>query len=306
MIKKTLLTLLSLCSLAYADIYNLKAIKVTKDISCIIGDINPPTKQNNGFVSNMCYVDMGNSLVVLDAGPTYIFAKEFYDLMKKEYPKLKVSHVVLTNFHDDRTQGASFFKEKGAKIVGYKNLNEDMENNMEKFKRMGMLLDPKVLKDTKLIKADTLVDDGFEIKGSKKKLTIIKPSEISEEKSDIAIYSKDDSFIFAGNIVFTERMLNYTKNSNVEGWIEALKNLAKLDAEHFLGGHGKYYHKGSYKETLEYLQILRDDVKKAYEEGIDIIDAKKHVHTEKFNYLNYYEQLNAHNITNYYNQLEWE
>lgn len=304
--KKTLLTLGLLSTLAFGDIYDLKPIKITKDISCVIGDINPPSKSNNGFVCNLCYVDMGDSLVVLDAGPTYKFAQEFYTLMKKEYPKLEVSHVVLSNFHDDRSQGADFFKSKGAKIVGYKNLNQDIKDNIAKFDRMKMLLDPKVVEKTTVPKADLLVEDGYEIKGSKKTLTIIKPSEISEEKSDIAIYSKDDSFIFAGNIVFTERMVNYTKNSNVDMWIEAIENLAALDAKYFLGGHGKYYHKDTYKENLEYFTILRDDVQKAYDEGIDVIDVKKYVKADKFKHLNYFEQLNGNNITHYYNQLEWQ
>lgn len=292
-------------STLFANVYNLKPITITKDIHCIIGDIHPPMKSNNGFVSNMCYVDIGKSLVVLDAGPTYIFAKEFYEVMKKDYPNHKVSHVVLSNFHDDRVQGASFFKDLGAKIVGYKNLNEDIKQNLDKFKRMEMILDKKVLVGTKLIYADTLVEDGYKIKGSKKTLTIIKPSKISEEKSDIAIYSEDDSFLFVGNIVFNGRLLNYRKASNVDGWIEALENLAKLDAKYLLGGHGKAYDKDSYKDTLEYLQIMRDDVQKAYEEGIESDSVTQHVKTGKFSHINHYKQLNYNNIQNYYYQLEW-
>ena len=139
----------------------------------------------------MCYVNIGDSLVVLDAGPTYKFAEDFYALMKKEYPKLEVSHVVLSNFHDDRIQGASFFQERKAKIIGYKNINDDIKENLDKFDRMKMILPAEVLNKTKLIYADTLVENGYEIKGTKKTLTIIKPSLVSEEKSDIAIYSKD-------------------------------------------------------------------------------------------------------------------
>lgn len=302
--KIVLLILLGLTTL-FANVYNLKPISITKDIHCVIGDFHPPMKSNNGFVSNMCYVDMGETLVVLDAGPTYIFAKEFYDMIKKDYPKHTVSHVVLSNYHDDRIQGASFFKELGAKIVGHTTINDDIDENMDKFQRMGMILDPKNLKGTKLIHADTLVDGGYKIKGTKKTLEIIKPSKISEEKSDIAIYSKDDGFLFVGNIVFNGRLLSYKKTSNIDGWIEALENLAKMNVKYLLGGHGNEYDKDSYKPTLEYLKIMREDVKKAYDEGIDIFEIKDHVKTEKFNYINHFDMLNALNISTYYNQLEW-
>jgi glyoxylase-like metal-dependent hydrolase (beta-lactamase superfamily II) len=305
--KYYILTIILLTTNLFANtIYNLKPITITKDIHCVIGDFNPPTKQNNGFVSNMCYVDIGDSIVLLDAGPTYKFAQEFYKLIQKDYPKKNISYVVLSNFHDDRSQGASFFQDLGAKVIGYKTINDDIKNNISKFDRMKMILPQKVLKGTKIPKADILVDNGYKIVGSKKVLEIIKASAVSEEKSDIAIYSKDDSFLFAGNIVFTNRMLNYTKNSNIDGWIEALENLSKFNAKYLLGGHGNQYGKDSYKVSLEYLQILRRDLKKAYENDVDVLDLVKAVKSDKFNYLNFYEQLNYNNIQNYYNQLEWK
>jgi glyoxylase-like metal-dependent hydrolase (beta-lactamase superfamily II) len=290
----------------FAKFYDLQPISITKDIHCVIGDFHPPMKSNKGFVSNMCYVDMGDTLVVLDAGPTYNFAKEFYALMTKQYPNHKVSDVVLSNYHDDRIQGASYFKEKGAKILGHLTINEDIDENPEKFKRMKKILDVNVMAGTKVIHADTLVDDGYAIKGTKKILTIIKPSEVSEEKSDIAIYSKDDSFLFVGNIVFNGRLLSYKKTSNVDGWIEAIENLAKVGAIHFLGGHGDDYSANSYKDTLEYLQIMREDVKKAYEDEVDSMELTEIVKTDKFKHINHFKQLNYKNIQTYYNQLEWE
>ena len=303
--KKILLTFLIVGVSLSANIYNLKPVSITKDIHCVIGDFNPPTKENNGFVSNMCYVDMGKTLVVLDAGPTYKFAKEFYTLMTKQYPKHTVSHVVLTNYHDDRVQGASYFKEKGAKIVGHITINEDIDANPTKFHRMKKRLDKDVVEGTKVIHADTLVDSGYKIIGSKKELEIIKPSVVSEEKSDIAIYSREDSFLFVGNLVFNGRLLSYKKTSNVDGWIKALENLAKLDAKYLLGGHGNDYSKDSYKPTLEYLQILKADVKKAYEEEIDSDEIVSHVKTDKFKDINHFKQLNYKNIQNYFEQLEW-
>ena len=290
----------------FGGVYNLKPIKVTKDITCVIGDFNPPTKQNLGFVSNVCYVNMGKSLAVLDAGPTYEFAKEFYTLMQKEYPNKKVKEVVLTNFHDDRVLGASFFKELGAKIIGYKTINDESKKYRDKFGRMPKIVPPNVYKGTKIVNADTLVDDGYKIKGSKKTLTIIKPSKVSEESSDIAVYSKDDSFVFTGNMVFNKRMLNYREESSVDGWIKALEKIKSLNAKYVFPGHGDDYSKDSYKITLDYLKILKKDVQKAYNNDIDSVDLVKQVHTQQFNYLKHFEKLNYNAIQFYYNQLEWK
>lgn len=290
-----------------ANIYNLKPIQITKDVHCLIGDFNPPTKSNKGFVSNMCYINMGVSVVVLDAGPTYSFAKEFHDLIKKSYPDKKISYVIISNYHDDRILGASYFQEIGAKIVGHKNIEKDIKNNPDKFKRLFSLLDAKTMNKTKLVKMDLLVNSGFTIKGFHKALKIIKPSQTSEEDSDIAIYSKADSFLFVGNIVFNGRMLNYTKNSRVDGWIEAIETLTKANAKYLLGGHGKEFGKDSYKDTLEYLKILKYDVKKAYDNEVNREDVNIDISKTGYKKKNipYLKQLHRNNINNYYDQLEW-
>jgi len=303
--KNLLLTIILFSSVLSANEYNLKPIKITNDITCVIGDFHPPMKSNKGFVSNMCYVNMGDSLVVLDAGPTYKFAKEFYYLMQKEYPKLKVSDVVLTNYHDDRIGGAYFFKELGANIIGHSTLNAEIEQYKDKFGRLEMFMSKEFLKGTNIIPATKLVDGGYKIKGSIKTLEILKLSKVSEERSDIAVYSKDDSFLFVGNIVFNGRALNYRKTSDIDGWIEALENIEKLNVKYILAGHGKEFDQNTYKYSLEYLKAMRSGVKKAYEEELEDGDLIKAVDVKKFNTVNHFKQLNYNNINNYVEQLEF-
>lgn len=307
MIKKlTLATLIAGTSLM-ASVYNLQNSKVdiTKDVHCIIGDFNPPKKVNKGYVSNMCYIDIGDSIVVLDAGSTYIFAKEFVNLIKKDYPHKKISNVILSNFHDDRTQGVGYFQELGIQTIGYKNINKDIKNNHSKFDRYHMLFSKKLLKGTTIPKIDKLVDNGYTIKGSKKSLQILKLSKTSEEHSDIVIWDKDDSFVFTGNIVFNGRMLNYTKNSNLDGWIKALEGIKDLDAKYVLGGHGKEYDSKSYSPSLNYLKTLKKDVKKAYDNDIDALDIKLGSTLYEKNKIPYFQPLNRNNINNYYDYLDF-
>jgi glyoxylase-like metal-dependent hydrolase (beta-lactamase superfamily II) len=225
--------------------------------------------------------------------------------MTKEYPKLKVSDVVLTNYHDDRIGGAYFFKKLGANIIGHSTLNIEIEHHKDKFGRLSMFLSKEFLDGTTIIPATKLVEGGYKIKGSKKTLEILKLSKISEERSDIAIYSKDDSFLFVGNIVFNGRALNYRKTSNIDGWIEALENIKKLDAKYVLGGHGKEFDKDAYKYSLEYLKAIRSGVKKAYEEELEDEDLVNAVDVKRFNTVNHFKQLNYNNINNYVEQLEF-
>jgi len=300
-----LLLLMVALFLKAGGIYNLKLTKITDGVFCSIGDTNPPTKLNKGNVNNSCFIDLGDSLVVIDAGPSYEFAKEFASLAKAEAKK-PIKAVVITNYHDDRLYGASYYKEKNIPIIAHKNILKDIKNNPQKFERMKRILTKKEFAKTKLITPDTLFDKEYIIKGSKRSVKLLKLTPVSEEKSDIVVWVPDIKFLFAGNIVFNDRALNYTKNSNIDGWIEAIKKIEALKPNIVLGGHGKTFGKDAYKTTLEYLKSLKSQVKKAYESDIDLSELNEHIDLSKFNHLKHAKELAPHNAKNYYEQLEWE
>ncbi|MEA1914352.1 MAG: MBL fold metallo-hydrolase [Campylobacterota bacterium] len=303
MIKLFLFTLMS--ATLWANVYDLSPIKVTSSVTCFIGDYNPPMKKNKGFVSNVCYVDMGNSVVVIEPGPTYVFAQELNELIESDLGK-KVTHVIATNFHDDRYTGASYYKEKNIPIVGHTTIVEEIKQYPEKFTRISKVTSKEEYAKSKVVMPDILTQDKYLIKGSKQTLEVLKLSSGSNSKSDIAVYSPQDDFIFMGNIVFNGRMIKYGKYSSMDPWIEALEKLQKMNVKYILGGHGEQYDKNSYKRNLAYLKSLRTQVKKMYEEDMDILDIKKAVDTAEFNDVDHYETIAPANISRYYNHLEWE
>ena len=288
-----------------ANIYSLKFQKVAKGIECVIGDFNPPTKENKGFVNNACFIDVGDGLVVIDPGPTFLFAKEFAQKAQKLTGK-KIKAVVVTNYHDDRLYGASYYAAKKIPIIAHKNIVEDIKNNSQKFERMKNILTKAEFNGTKVVIPNVLFDKEYEINGTKRVVKLLKLSPVSEEKSDIVVWVPDSGFLFAGNIIFNNRALNYTKNSNMKGWLEAIEKIKKLNPKIIVGGHGLVMGADAYKTTKEYLQTLQSQVKKAYDNDVDLIDLPKHLHLEKFKNLKHVKELNIHNATNYYNQLEWE
>ena len=291
----------------FANFFTFKPVTITNDISCFIGDYNPVLKSNKGFVSNVCYIDIGDTLVLLDAGATYNFAKELNDFIENKTHK-KISHVVVTNYHDDRLLGASFFNSIGVKIVGAHNMPEMIKEHASKYERVLKKLPEDLIQNTKVVKPNILVEENSEyiIKGSKKSIKVIKPSEGTQSATDLIVYSPKDSFIFTGNTIFNGRFVNYASDSNIKGWIKALHVIQKLDAKYVIGGHGDDFSKDSYKPTLEYLKMLKEQVKAAYDKDIDPADLSKNIHTDKFKNISHYDELYMRNARNYYNQVEWE
>ncbi len=302
--KKTLF-LIFLPIFLFANFFDFKPLKINKDITCFIGDYNPVLKSNKGFVSNVCYIDMGSYLVLLDASATYNFAKELNAFIEKSTNK-KIKFVVITNYHDDRLLGASYFKKRGVKIVGASNLPKLIKSHPDTYKRTMNTL-PKVLtKNTTAVLPDILVDKKLEIKEKNKSIFILKPSKATQSPSDLIIYSPKDSFIFTGNTIFNGRFVNYAKDSNIDEWIKALKFIENKHAKYVMGGHGRRFDKDSYKPTLEYLLMLRKQVKKANEDDIDPADLENYIHTDKFKKIPHYDELYLRNARHYFNQLEWQ
>ncbi|ADV45810.1 MBL fold metallo-hydrolase [Nitratifractor salsuginis] len=297
--------LLGALSLHAEPLYPFKPVKVADGIECVIGDFNPPTKANKGFVNNSCWIDIGDGLVIVDPGPSYRFAQEFAKLAQKSTDK-KIKAAVVTNYHDDRLYGASYYAQHHIPVIAHRNIVEDIKKNPGKYERLKHILSPEEFKGSKVVTPDTLFDDRYVIQGSKRKVELLKLTPVSEEHSDIVVWVPDVKFLFAGNIVFNNRVLNYTKNSNMKGWIEALKKIEAMHPKIVLGGHGSLMEPDAYKTTLEYLTSLQKQVKAAYANDVDLSELMKHVDLSKFKNLKHAEHLNRHNAKDYYEQLDWE
>ncbi len=302
---KKLMLALSLPVFLFANFFDFKPIKITKEIGCFIGAYDPVLKSNKGFVSNVCYVDMGDFLVLFDASATYNFAKELNAFIEKSTNK-KIKFVVITNYHDDRLLGASYFKKKGVKIVGASNLPKLIKTHPNTYRRTMTTLPKNLTKNTKAVKPDLLVDSKLEIKGSKKSIFVIKPSKGTQSAADLIVYSPKDSFIFTGNTIFNGRFVNYATDSDMDGWIKALNFIKSKHAKYVMGGHGTRFDSKSYEPTLEYLQMLKKQMQKAHDDDIDPADMDKYVHTDKFKNIPHYSELYLRNARHYFDQLEWQ
>ena len=298
---KNLLLIFILSFSLYAKDYDIKLEKISSNIYCHIGKFDPPSKENKANVSNICYIDIGDSLVVIEPGPTYKFAKEFVELIENKTNK-KVSAVIASNYHDDRIYGASYYRSKGIDFIAHKNIISDIKANPNKFKRLPKLLDKDIFKNTKLVYPNILVDDGYTIKGSKLDIKILKLSKISDSPSDIVIYVPNEKFVFVGNIIFTNRMIRYHHDSNLNGWLEALKKLSKMDLIYIVPGHGNNFSNTNYKDMVNYLNKLKQ-VKSYYENDVDILDIN--IDFSDFKNREHFKDLVNRNVSEYYNQLEW-
>lgn len=301
---KIYLLLFLLISSAISSEYNLKVSKINDNLYCFFGKNDIPTKENKGNMVNSCYIDGGDGLIVIDTGPTYIYAKEAHDIVTK-ITKKSVKAVVNTHFHDDHIGGNQFFREKNIPIYAHKAFVEAYEKIPDRFDRMKSVLDEKTYKGTKVALPDHYIEQNTTIKTKNGDIILFRPSEKAHTSADIVAWMPNQKIALVGDLVHTG-MIIPIRDGNINGWIRAVTELEKLDAKIVVGGHGNSTDKKGVTFMREYLANLKNGVKTAMDQGVDLMDITKKVDMSKYDNIPHNKDTGAKNIIAVFQQLEME
>jgi glyoxylase-like metal-dependent hydrolase (beta-lactamase superfamily II) len=281
--------------------YKLQPEEVSGDIYCFFGFAEVMDKRNNGNMSNSCFVNMGTSYLVIDSGPTFQYAAQAYRAMKK-IKNLPVSYVVNTHVHDDHWLGNAFYKEHNAKIIGpstFKDLPK------EEVTRMQRRISAEAFHGTTQEYPAIFVTGKKEMTIDGKKVIIESVNHKAHTVNDLFVYIPSEKVVFAGDLVFNERLPSL-RDGNINGWIEGLQKLKKMDVKYIIGGHGDVVSKRSIDFTYNYLRELKKEVQQGLDEGEDIGDVVNEVVMPKYKKIPFYDSIHRQNVETVYRTLEWE
>lgn len=293
--------LLAVTSLSAYD-YALKPVRITSDVHCFFGKPEIMDKTNNGNIVNSCYIDAGEGYVVVDTGPSYMYARSAYNAMQKVKP-LPVKLVINTHIHDDHWLGNNFFTDQGVRVLG----SDDFKVNadMSEPTRMQTYISPEAYAKTKptmpteMISADTTLKVGnqtVELKIAKHKAHTAK---------DMVVFLPKSKVLIAADLVFNDRLPS-VRGGDINGWLAALDDLDKLGAVHVVGGHGERTDKDAARMTREYFTQMRTEIRSAIEAGLGIEETIEKVTMDGYKKYQLYEGTHRHNVEASYRVLEWE
>ena len=97
-------------------------------------------------------------------------------------------------------------------------------------------------------------------------------------------------------------------DGNLRGWLKELDKLEAMKAEYAVPGHGPT--KVKFAEAVQplrrYLVTIRDGVRAAIKDGVDISQAAKTVGQTERDRWALFDNYNGRNVTEAYSELEWE
>jgi glyoxylase-like metal-dependent hydrolase (beta-lactamase superfamily II) len=280
--------------------YKLEPKKVNATTYCFLGLPEAINEHNNGNMVNSCFVDMGSSYLVVDSGPTYLYASQAYAKMKiiKDIP---VSYVINTHVHDDHWLGNGYYKEMGAKIVGSVKFQDEAKQEETRMQRR---ISKEAYAKTTQIFPDIFVDKEKTLTIDGKNVLITGVNKKAHTSSDLLVYISDYSSLFVGDIIFNDRLPSL-RDGNIVEWIKELEKIKALHVSNLIGGHGYETDSTTADFTLSYLTELKSKVAQAIENGQDIEEAINSIKMPSYEKIPMYDTMQKQNIETAYRTLEW-
>ena len=243
---------------------SLRAEQVSKSAWYVQGLSALGTPDNQNFISNAAFVVTQDGVVVIDALGSPALAMRLLEEIRKHTAK-PVTHVLVTHYHADHIYGLQTFKDAGATVIAHAAGREYLNSDTAALRLQASRteLAPWIDASTRLVPADEWITGPVErtIGGVRFLLRPIGPAHTPE---DLAIFLPDEKVLFAGDLVFRQR-IPFVGQANSGQWIKSLDTLLGFDAAVVVPGHGPVSHeaRADMELTRNYLAYLRQHMGKA-------------------------------------------
>ena len=239
-------------------------------------------------ICNAGIIDLGDETLVFDC---FISPEAARDLKKaaKELTGNVVKYVVNSHFHNDHIRGNQVFN--GAEIIATQKTKELIEvtepEELEYEKsvmddrikttqeKIDEETDPQKLEEHKMwlgyykaIKEsfgeynttlpNTIINDTLIINGRDRKAILFSRGK-GHTESDMVLLLPEDKVLFTGDLLFIERH-PWLGDGFMNEWIDYLGELAKLNVEYIVPGHGPVGDIQNLNEMVRYIQSVSDIV----------------------------------------------
>ena len=291
---------------ASAHAVEVKFQPVADGVYAHIGDTGPRSLDNEGLNANIGLVVTPAGAVVIDSGATYRSARQIHEAARKVTPQ-PVKWVINTGGQDHRWLGNGYFKEQGAEVIAHADARADMQA------RGGDHL--VGLKATLQDRADGTVPTlptRF-VSGTASRLDLggvvfqLEHRNGAHTPGDTMVWLPQKNVLFAGDVVYVDRLLGVIPVSNTRNWLETFAVIEALDPKVIVPGHGRVTDLATARaDTQAYLLALRAHMKQAVDDDVDLSAAVKSFDARPFLRLQNAAELMPGNASRTYLELERE
>ena len=278
---------------------------ISSDAYAIVGELGNRTHENFGDNATFGFVVTSDGVVLIDSGGSYQGAQAIDALIKTVTPK-PVVKVINTGGQDHRWLGNEYFSKQGAEIIASEAAITDQKaRTKDELFMLENLVGKAAVKSTNPVYASITFKNTYRFSLGGVTFEIYHNG-AAHTPGDSFVWLPQESVMFTGDIVFTERLLGVLEQSNSKSWIDVFQSMAAFQPKHVVPGHGHATSMSRAKsDTYEYLVNLRKAVTDFRDNGGDISEISK-IDQSKYAHLPNYDTLAGRNAQQVYSELEWE
>ena len=250
---------------AWADsaLFDFSVTPIADNVYSIVSpSFGLPTPENKGWNSNSHFVVTDKGVLLFDTGSSEIIGNEIKKAIKS-VTKKPVRWVVNSHSHADHWLGNAGFTDTGAEIIASERavrvMKEDGQGPVDAFSRM-----TKGATGTTHVKYPTLLLS----QGEKRNIGGLDVEFIlsndAHSPGDILMWLPKQKILIGGDVLSSQWMPILTYHGNVPHLIETLYDVAKLNPEIVLTGHGNATSGKSIKRDADLVAGVWKRVKEGY------------------------------------------
>jgi len=278
--------------------YHLKPYKVSDGIHCFFGIPSDASNSNGGNMINSCYIETKDGYVVIDSGPTYSYAQNAYLVMEQK-KKLPVKYVINTSSKEVHVLGSEFYKEQGASIFAPKGYEKYFLDNKPLL--LSKILTKDAMINTRIVNIDNIIQNNTDLILGDIKFKI---KTVKNDDNNIYVYIKEKKIVFAGDMIFNNRVVSLLDNRSLLSWESGLSKLEKLPWTDIISSHGYMTKRSALKKTKKYLKLLKNNISKYIKKGKSKKEILNYVKLSSFEKERLYSTLHLKNVDIAYNELK--
>ena len=248
-------------------------------------------EKNRVCDANSGLINLGGG-VVIDTQSDLTHARQMIELFGKVWQDMP-KRVVNTHEDADHVWGNQLFE--GAEIIAHRTMPDRMKHvaNPSEMQHMmkgaetvgathpGLLAVARQLKQDydfdgiKLVLPTTLHDERYSLDLDGTKVNLIYVG-ACHQLGDTIVHVPEEGVLFAGDVIFRLCTPNGWTGTT-ENWLKCLDLIISLNPKVIVPGHGPVCGLEGAKEMKEYLEYVRDESRRCFDQGLTSLEASKRI-----------------------------
>jgi glyoxylase-like metal-dependent hydrolase (beta-lactamase superfamily II) len=304
--------LASLCLLAVSFVlsaaaqaeYIPKAERVADRVYAIVGPLGQRSAENDGLNANFGFIETKTGVILIDSGASRLGAEKIEQAIRIVTDK-PVRWVINTGGQDHRWFGNDYFASRGAEIIALrKTAATQTQYAAQELQSLERFLGERLRGTTPLPATRTLDGNAATLELDGESVTLQYTH--AHFPGDAMVHLPKRGIVFAGDLVYVDRLLAILPWSSVSQAQQAFKALAGLKPAHIVPGHGRVCDLAqAQRETGDYYEFLTNTIGKAAKdmEAMDEV-LNKNADLPAFKHLANYDTLHRANMNRAFTEFE--